>query len=185
MKNQVDINFGDMPDREIAEHVYRAYGANLVRYAIKSWRQSEDDAWEILYETLYGFINSYSRHKFESEKQVGALVWKIFRNKLRDKLRREKRLRQLSGNNCETMDIEVLENATPDIDIYDENPILSKLDSILQDLNDWERQLLICRANDFPYKIIEDLTGQNRNFLKVHYQRLKKRISEKLELNPD
>ena len=60
MENPMDTNFGNLSDREIAECLYKAYGANLVRYAIKSWQQDEDDAWEILYDTLYGFINSYS-----------------------------------------------------------------------------------------------------------------------------
>lgn len=184
MENPMDINFGNLSDREIAERLYKAYGGNLVRYAIKSWQQDEDDAWEILYDTLYGFINSYSTQPFDSEKQVGALVWKIFRNKLRDKLRQKKRQGEISINGLDSLDAVLLESSTVRDESTDENPILSELDSVLEDLNDWERQLLLCRANDFPYRFIEELTGRKRDFLKVHYQRLKKRISEKLERNP-
>jgi len=184
MGKPMDINFGNLSDRGIAERLYKAYGGNLVRYAIKSWQQDEDDAWEILYDTLYGFINSYSTQTFDSEKQVGALVWKIFRNKLRDKLRQKKRQGDISINGLDSLDAVLLESSTVRDESTDENPILSELDSVLEDLNDWERQLLLCRANDFPYRFIEELTGRKRDFLKVHYQRLKKRISEKLERNP-
>lgn len=184
MDKPMDINFGNLSDREIAECLYKAYGANLVRYAIKSWQQDEDDAWETLYDTLYGFINSYSTQTFNSEKQVGALVWKIFRNKLRDKLRQKKRQGNISINGLDSLDAVFLESSTVRDESTDENPILSELDSVLDDLNDWERQLLLCRANDFPYRVIEELTGHKKDFLKVHYQRLKKRISEKLEGNP-
>lgn len=184
MDKPMDLNFGNLSDREIAECLYKAYGVNLVRYAIKSWQQDEDDAWEILYDTLYGFINSYSTETFDSEKQLGALVWKIFRNKLRDKLRQKKRQGNFSINGLDSLEAALLESSTARDKSTDGNPILSELDSILEDLNDWERQLLLCRANDFPYRVIEELTGRNKDFLKVHYQRLKKRISEKLEGNP-
>ncbi|UCH92581.1 MAG: sigma-70 family RNA polymerase sigma factor [Candidatus Aminicenantes bacterium] len=185
MVNPMDINFGNLSDREIAESLYKAYGVNLVRYAIKSWQQDEDDAWEILYDTLYGFINSYSAQTFDSEQQVGALVWKIFRNKLRDKLRKKKRQGNFLSDELDSLEAILLESSAS-CDVHtDENPILSELDSVLEELNDWERQLLLCRANDFPYKVIEELTGRKKDFLKVHYQRLKKRISEKLEGNPN
>lgn len=183
MDKPMDISFGNLSDREIAECLYKAYGVNLVRYAIKSWQQDEDDAWEILYDTLYGFINSYSSQTFDSEKQVGALVWKIFRNKLRDKIRQKKRKGNFSLDGLDPVEAVLLEGSAASNESTNENPILPKLDSVLEDLNDWERQLLLCRANDFPYRVIEELTGRKKDFLKVHYQRLKKRISEKLEGN--
>ena len=184
MDNPIDINFGNLSDREVAERLYRAFGANLVRYAIKSWKQDEDDAWAILYDTIYGFINSYSTRTFDSERQVSALVWKIFRNKLRDKLRREKKQENFSTENIDSLGGMWQENNSSRDECTDDSPILSELEVILNDLNDWERQLLLCRANDLPYKIIEELTGRKKDFLKVHYQRLKKRIAEKLEGNP-
>lgn len=180
----MDINFGILSDREIAERLYKAYGIKLVRYAVKSWQQDEDDAWEILYDTLYGFINSYSAQTFDSEKQVGTLIWKIFRNKLRDKLRRKKRQGNFPIEGLDSLEAVLTETNLPRDEHTDESPILLELESVLKDLDDWERQLLLCRANDFPYKIIEELTGRKKDFLKVHYQRLRKRISERLEENP-
>lgn len=185
MENPMDINFGNLSDREIAECLYKAYGANLVRYAIKSWQQDEDDAWEILYDTLYGFINSYSAQTFDSEKQVGALVWKIYRNKLKDKLRQKKRKESFLIDGLDSLETVWLEKSASRDEYTEKNPILSELEVILEDLKDWERQVLICRANDIPYKIIEEMTGRKKDFLKVHYQRLRKRISEKLEGNPN
>ena len=62
-----------------------------------------------------------------------------------------------------------------------ENPILLQLENILDGLEEWERQLVISRANKFPYSQIAEMTGKKTDFLKVHYQRLKQRISKKLE----
>jgi RNA polymerase sigma factor (sigma-70 family) len=185
MENPMDINFVNLSDREVAERLYKVYGANLVRYAIRSWQQDEDDAWDILYETLYGFINSYSTQTFDSEKQVGALVWKIFRNKLRDKLRRKKRQGVFLIEGLDSLEAIVPEESASRNEQADENPFLPELEAVLEDLDDWERQLLLCRANDFPYKVIEELTGYKKDYLKVHYQRLKKRIADKLEENPN
>jgi DNA-directed RNA polymerase specialized sigma24 family protein len=112
------------------------------------------------------------------------LVWKIFRNKLRDKLRQKKRQGNISIDGLDSLDAILLGSSTVRDESTNKNPILSELDSVLEDLNDWERQLLLCRANEFPYRVIEELTGRKKDFLKVHYQRLKKRISEKLEGNP-
>jgi DNA-directed RNA polymerase specialized sigma24 family protein len=190
----VNINFAGLSDRDIAEHLYKEYGCKLVNYAINSWQFNEDEAWDVLYDTLYGFIKSYANQMFASEKQVGALVWKIFKNKLRDKLRREKRKENGYQEVSFTGDFMIdnpdsLGEVRPHISDAmlmrenKENPILTKFETLLDGLKDWERQLLICRANDIPYKVVEEMTGKKKDFLKVHYPRLKKRITEILEKN--
>lgn len=184
MQNPVDINFENLPDREIAERLYKNYGCKLAHYAIKSWQFDEDEAWDILYDTLYGFINSYADQTFASEKQVGTLVWKIFKNKLRDKLRQKKRKEKFSIDDHDSLDAVWLQHSEPFWTQENvENPILTELENLLDDLNDWERQLLLCRANNIPYKVVEEMTGKKENSLKVYYQRLKKKISKELEKN--
>lgn len=182
MQNRVDIKFENLSDREIAERLYKNYGCKLVHYAIKSWQFDEDEAWDILYDTLYGFINSYAAQSFASDKQVGALVWKIFKNKLRDRLRQKKRKENLLIDDHDSLESVWLQHSEASGTQENvENPMLIELGDLLDDLNDWERQLLICRANNIPYKVLEEMTGKKEDSLKVYYQRLKKRISEKLK----
>lgn len=190
----MNVKFGDLSDREIAAHLYKTYGHKLIYYAVKSWHLDEDEVWEILYDTLYAFINAYAHHNFAVENQVGALLWTIFKNKLRDRLRQKKReekeYQEISWpDNLWYQFTDVSASGWPQ-----ENDTISsqnggkynstvlKLEEILDRLKDWERQLLLCRANDIPYKFIEEMTGKGQDFLKVHYQRLKKRVAEKLKV---
>ncbi|NIM85056.1 MAG: hypothetical protein GTN82_43040 [Candidatus Aminicenantes bacterium] len=188
----MDIDFRNSSDRDIAERLYKAYGCKLVHYAIKSWQFDEDEAWNMLYDTFYGFIHSYAEQEFASERQVGTLILKIFKNKLRDKLRQNKRREKdyqeesYSGAFLNSSH-DSLETVCPQLadTIWEQenkkNPILIELEGLLDDLNDWERQLLICRVNNIPYKVVEEMTGKKKDFLKVHYQRLKERFAKKLE----
>lgn len=89
-----NITFEGLSDRDIAERLFKQYGARLFYYAMKSWDLSEDDIWEILYDTLYGFISSYSGDNFSSQKKIETLIWTIFKNKLRDKYRQKKRIKE-------------------------------------------------------------------------------------------
>jgi DNA-directed RNA polymerase specialized sigma24 family protein len=120
------------------------------------------------------------------------LVWKIFKNKLRDKLRQKKRREKDYQEESYSEDFLIsshdsLEPLCPQlVDTMLEqenkkNPILTKLESFLDDLNDWERQLLICRANNIPYKVVEEMTGKKKDFLKVYYKRLKDRFAKKFK----
>lgn len=192
----ININFEGLSDRDIAERLFKRYGTKLFYYAMKSWNLSEDEVWEILYDTLYGFINSYSGYKFPSDKQIEALVWTIFKNKLRDKYRQKKKMeKHYQEMTCSE---EILTNniiGQADQDDYtwlgysekallqeeEKNPMISKIEAILDNLKDWERQLVIGRANGIPYKQMEEIIGKKTDFLKVHYQRLKQRISKELK----
>ncbi len=192
----MDLDFTTLSDREIAEKLFNQFGTQLFSYAMRSWKLNEDDIWEILYETLYRFINSYAGHSFSSEKQIESLIWKIFKNKLRDKYRQRKKIEEhyqevayyeeILANNTTgqaEQDKSFWLNHSEQALIHEntENPILPELEAILDKLEDWERQLVISRANEIPYKQIEEMTGKKTDFLKVHYQRLKQRISKKLE----
>jgi DNA-directed RNA polymerase specialized sigma24 family protein len=190
------IDFENLSDRDIAERLFTQYGNQLLNYGIKSWSLSEDEVWDILYDTIYSFINSYAEHNLSSAKRIEALVWTIFKNKLRDKYRQKKRIERhyqevayseerLSGNTDMQESIWFKYSAQILIEEKSGDPILSKLETILDNLKDWERQLVICRANNIPYADIEEMTGKKADSLKVYYQRLKKRISQDLIENID
>jgi len=180
----LNLNFSNLSDRDIAEQLFTQYGKQLFYYSMKSWSLSEDEVWDILYRTIYSFINSYGSRIFSSGKQIEGLIWSIFKNKLRDKYRKKKRIEkhyQEVSYSEETLyggaKLQVqhfFQNPSPT------NPILLKLEAILDDFEDWERQLVICRANNIPYKEVEQMTGKKAEALKVYYQRLKIRISKEL-----
>jgi len=188
----VNINFRNLSDQKIAESLYKTYGKKLVYYTLKSWQLDEDDAWDILYETLYSFIHNYADREYESQKQVDALIWKIFKNKLRDRLRQVKRIEKdfqlIVPNDPQPIDnIDALNAmwAQCESDLLSPgnstNPVLIELEKLLENCQHWERQLLICRANNIPYKTIAHLTGKNESHLKVYYQRMKQKIQSSME----
>jgi DNA-directed RNA polymerase specialized sigma24 family protein len=191
-----NITFEGLSDRDIAEKLFNQYGARLFYYAMKSWDLNEDDIWEILYDTLYGFISSYSGDNFSSQKRIENLIWTIFKNKLRDKYRQKRRIKEhyqevvySEGNLTKTSGMLVEKDDylflrySDQVLIQEEqqNPILSNLEAILDSFKDWERQLVIGRANGITYILLEEMTGKKADFLKVHYQRLKQRISKELK----
>lgn len=192
----MDFNFADLSDRRIAEILFTHFGKRLFSYAMKSWNFNEDEVWDSLYNTIYTFIGSYADEAFSSEKQIESLIWIIFKNKLRDKYRHLKRIGAhykeaaiseeilLSNTDSQSDSASLWYQYSDHVLIEEaENPILSNLESILENLEDWEGQLAIGRANNIPYKQIEEMTGKKAGFLKVHYQRLKERISTKLKEN--
>ena len=86
------IDFENLSDHDIVERLFTQYGNQLLNYGIKSWSLNEDEVWDVLYDTIYSFINSYAGHNLSPAKQIEALVWTIFKNKLRDKYRQKKRI---------------------------------------------------------------------------------------------
>lgn len=188
----MNLDFSNLADREIAEQLFKQYGRQLFQYSLRSWNLDEDDIWDMLYSTLYSFINAYGNREFASEKQLAALIWKIFKNKLRDRYRqkreKEKHLKEIALSERDLISSAESSNHRPIggnehnlTSASKMNLVLQELEIILDELQDWERQLVICRANNIPYKEIEALTGKKEKSLKVYYQRLKSRIAKDLK----
>ena len=55
------------------------------------------------------------------------------------------------------------------------------LNEILDDLEDWQRILMLMRAQDYSYAEIAKYTQKSEKNLKVYYGRLKKQIAKKME----
>lgn len=187
----MDADFSALSDREIAERLFEQFGKRLYYYAIKAWHLDEDEVWDVLYNSLYGFIKSYSDRKFTSKTDVEKLLWKIFKNRLRDKYRQKKRLetqyREVPYEEALPRGAEGFSEPASSSDTEHvlvegsaDNPVLLRLEAILDGLKDWERQLLLCRANSIPYTDIAAMTGIKAESLKVYYQRLKNRISSEM-----
>ncbi|MBI4640909.1 MAG: sigma-70 family RNA polymerase sigma factor [Candidatus Tectomicrobia bacterium] len=187
----MDVDFSRLSDREIAQWLFEQYGKKLYYYAIKAWQLDEDEVWDALYDSLYGFIRAYADCRFSSGTDVETLLWKIFKNKLRDRYRQRKRVEKqyyevpydetLSHSGEGPLDQGWSYYSEHDLLEEDaENPAVRQLETILDGLKDWERQLLLSRANSIAYADIADMTGIKVESLKVYYQRLKSRISKEM-----
>ena len=160
------------------EQMYKKYGAKLCAYAVNQWHLKEDDAWDLVYKTLYKIEKSISEYQFENEEKFGAFVYKIFINYLRNFYRDT----QKNIKTDQLNDWESIENSRPHISDSVELQILNQQLDLLED---WQRILLLLRAQGMPYFEIESFTNKPEKQLKVYYGRLKKRIEkavlEKLE----
>jgi RNA polymerase sigma-70 factor (ECF subfamily) len=179
--------------------LYERYGKRLYGYAMTSWQLSEDEAWELVYETLLKTIPSAKQYEFESEKKFGSFVFTVFCNLLRhyyrDEKRRSARISFLKFD--EALFDEAKDNPTLQaerdvqaqlverfIRSYWEEPstataYLTHLQMVLDELEDWERVLLLLRAQDVPYAEIARYVDKPVDQLKVYHQRARKKLMQR------
>jgi RNA polymerase sigma-70 factor (ECF subfamily) len=178
--------------------LYEQYGTRLYSYAMTSWQLSEDEAWELVYDTLLKTISSSKQYEFESEKKFGSFIFTVFCNQLRryyrDEKRRTARISFLSFDEAlfdEAKDSPTLQTERevqaqlveqfvraywdePDHGEADE--YLACLRTALDELEDWERVLLLQRAQQIPYSEIASFVNKPADQLKVYHQRARKKL---------
>lgn len=165
---------------EIVENLFNKFADRLYTFAVNAWKFSEDDAWDTIYETLFHIAKVYHRYAFPDEKKLTNFVITVFNNRLKNH-QRDKQVRRIhiQYENVEE-EIAAIETGTP----------LSALEQMvseaLDELEDWERILLIQRSLLVPYSDIEKLVGKPEQQLKVYYKRsltkLEKKIKAKLSM---
>lgn len=153
--------------------LYLEYGKKLFSYAVRNWELEEDDAWELVYECLYKVCNQIDRYDFEDEKKFASFLFTVFINLLRNRLRRKDNIRYHSLGDADTY-------ASHHTDENSEDPALEQLREALDQLEDWEKVLLLLRSQEMPYSEIEKYTQRPAASLKVYYARLKDRLLKKL-----
>jgi len=170
-------------NKETIKWIYERYGKRLYGFAIVKWKLSEDDAWDLVYKTLYKVLKVSGRYSFASEEKFAAFLFKSFVNNLRNHYRdtKEKGI----------VEIELLEKheklshdrkESEDNDRYGEestNPLMKCLQKVLALLEDWQRILLLMRAQDHSYEDISKYVSRPGAQLKVYHLRLKKVVTEK------
>jgi RNA polymerase sigma factor (sigma-70 family) len=178
--------------------LYERYGKRLYDYSINSWQLLEDEAWELVYETLLKTISSVKQYEFESEKKFGSFIFTIFCNLLRryyrDEKKRAERISFLSFD--ETLFDEAKDDPTLQTErdvqaqlvgqfihsYWEEesstNQYLASLDMALNQLENWERVLLLQRAQGVPYSEIANFVDKPADQLKVYHQRARKKLIE-------
>lgn len=154
--------------------LYERYGKKLYGYAIHSWKLSEDEAWELVYQCLYNVCEKIDRYTFDSEKSFASFLFTAFMNLLRNHVR--------DGKHIQTENIEAYEERiTPIAAEADESTDLALLKQELDKMEDWERILLLLRCQEMPYAEIAKYTGKPADQLKVYYGRLKDRLGKRLQ----
>ena len=162
--------------RKGLELFYERYAKRLFDYARNNWHCDEDTAWDLIYKTFDSIIENIEKYNFESEEKFGSFVLTAFLNRMRNHLRDSKK-------NIETVSVE--ENAeSSNMPIEEEekkdSSLMLNLKEKLQKLEDWERTLLLLRAQQMPYSEIARYVDKPEKQLKVYYQRLKNRLEKEI-----
>ena len=162
--------------RKGLDFFYERYAKRLFGYATSNWHSDEDTAWELIYQTLDSVIESIDRYTFESEEKFGAFVLTAFLNRLRNHHRNSKK-------NIETVSVEESSELSNLVDTekYPDSAMMQNLKVQLQKLEDWERMLLLLRAQQMPYSEIARYVDKPEKQLKVYYQRLKNRLEKEIK----
>lgn len=172
-------------DKEGIALLYERYGKRLYAYAVHSWKLNEDEAWNLIYKTLYKVLDTTADYSFDSEKKYGSFIFKVFVNYLRQYYRDTKKAKE----HLEIVHSDETEKH-PEIEQHEDAPEansvkMNLLKEELEKLEDWERMLLLLRSQDMPYAEIAKFVKRPEDQLKVYYSRLKaalmKRMNEKLE----
>lgn len=159
--------------------LYNHYGKKLYGYGVTKWNLSEDEAWELIYKTLYKVIKVADAYTFENEDKFAGFVFKIFINYLRNHYRDNK------DKHPETIELnESYSNQFTGKDEKEDSPAkvspqMDCLQKVLQSLEDWQRILLLMRAQDYAYEAIATYVNKPGDQLKVYYMRLKKIVTQK------
>lgn len=165
---------------------YMRYGRKLLHYAQNTWKIDEDDATELVYQCLYKITDSFKKYEFQSEEKFSSFVFTVFINNLRNYYRKQKNRKEhlqiVSYEDIET-ETSFKKEEIPDDTGEDYHPSenIKLLQNELDKLQDWERMLLLLRAQEMPYSEIVNFIDKPENQLKVYFQRLKLKIAENIK----
>ncbi|MFA5418617.1 MAG: sigma-70 family RNA polymerase sigma factor [Bacteroidales bacterium] len=176
--------------------LFDKYAKKLYYFGIHTWKLDEDSAWELIYKTFEKVIQEINHYEFECEQKFSGFIFTVFTNFLRNhfkqKQNRENRVKlysfdeQLFENtdnesNTQTERL-VKEKLFADAlelhmtEPHQESPLMVQLEINLGQMQEWERNLLLMRSQNFSYKEIEGYLNIPEKNLKVYYQRAKKKL---------
>ena len=172
------------------DNLYNDYATKLCEYAIRQWRFSEDDAWEMVYKTLHTLLLKLPTYEIESTLHFSNIIFKIFKNNLRqyyrDRLSKDSNIEFVSverwGNEAE-LRFPVEQSVFTDYYQNEamENPLFTALKNGLEKLNPDEKELLLLKTQNYSYDEIAAMLGIENNQLKVKHHRAKKKLIELIE----
>jgi RNA polymerase sigma factor (sigma-70 family) len=165
-------------DTDAIALLYNDYGKKLFGYARVKWKLEEDDSWEMVYKTLYKVLQVIDNYQFETEAKFQGFLYTIFinylRNHVRDNKDKQLQLIELTGFHDKAGG----DKSDPDAESK-LSPQMECLQKVLQTLEDWQRILLLMRAQEYSYEDIGKYVERPTDQLKVYHMRLKKSVTEK------
>lgn len=164
------------PDRFIAL-VYERYGKKLYSYGVHSWKLDEDSSWDLVYKTVYRVAEKSKTYTFESEEKFAGFVFTVFMNLLRNRFRDTRKVREQFKEEPLEQHAFLLAGETDAEEVSWQRRLL---DEELEQFEDWQRMLLLLRAQDIPYEQISRFIDKPADQLKVYYQRLKKQLLDRM-----
>ena len=186
-------------DRKGFELLYNTYGQKFFSFAVRRWFLNEDEAWEVVYQTLQTLVIKLPLHEFESKKHFDNFLYKVFINYLRQYYRRHRKQQaeqadftislqaafSLSEEDSESESADVLELNTEAMQAYYqedavESPNLVALKCALQQLEPVEKDILLLRAQNYTYEEIAKMLKIKNNQLKVKHHRSKQKLIQLL-----
>jgi RNA polymerase sigma-70 factor (ECF subfamily) len=165
-------------DTDAIALLYNRYGKKLFGYARIKWKLDEDDAWEIVYKTLYKVIKVIDNYQFEDENKFVGFLFKVFINYLRNHYRDTKD-KQLELVELEEAHHKQRDEKSEQAEPVKLSPLMECLQKVLQLMEDWQRTILLMRAQEYTYEAISKYVNRPEEQLKVYHMRLKKTVTEK------
>ncbi len=156
--------------------LYERYAKKLLAYTIKTYLPDKDDAWSVVYKTLYKMAEIAQQRDFENEQKFTGFMFKTHINYLRNYLRDNKSFE--SKNREIELTEHYSEEAHEQVEQTLQNNHLKLLQQELDKLEDWQRILLLMRGQDMPYSKIAEFVHKPEDQLKVYYGRLKKQLHD-------
>ena len=162
-------------NNEAVKGLYNTYAKKLLAYTVKCYTISKDDAWSLIYKSIYKMAEKQQDYHFESEQKKASFLFRIHINFLKNHFR----------------DTKAFEHKYKEVDLKDEHAIteeynttapeslpLKVLQGELDKLEDWQRILLLMRGQEMPYSKIAEFVKKPESQLKVYYARLKKQLHD-------
>lgn len=193
----------DLATRRNLDDLYTKFGKNLFSYAHYAMKIDNDDSWDLVYSTLIKLANKLQELSFENDAKLGAYVKTAFnnhcKNYFRNKSRREKGTSMYSFNENSSEEELSSQNyiahqvKNKSLELYNEHVkkeengeeedsvLMQKTKKALDQLEKWEKMLLLLRSQNLPYYEIAKFIDKPEAHLKVYHQRLKKKLIKLVE----
>jgi RNA polymerase sigma-70 factor (ECF subfamily) len=167
--------------------LYKEYGSKFYSYSVQRWHLTEDEAWEVVYQTLETLVLKLSNYQFESKIHFDNFLYKVLLNFIRQYFRKSRNsiehgILYVDMNEEEAINSTISKqiNKSTLVDYYRsetvENPTLIALNQSLNKLDPMEKDLLLLRAQNYTYDEIAKLLRVENNQLKVKHLRAKKKL---------
>ncbi len=158
------------------EEIYKNY-STLIYHYLYGLTHDVELSEELMQETFYSAFKSI--HKFKGESKISKWLYEIAKNKWKDYLRKNKKIKSISLN-----EDGLLENLAFEEDFIERINTKSELISLYKLVNSLDndvRELFYLRVNgNLAFKEIAKIMGKSEEWTRVNFYRSKLKLKEEL-----